>query len=89
VVLASVLPANRYSWRPAIYPADKIIELNKLIKTYAEEHGIVYLDYYTPMVDDEKGLKAAYSIDGVHPTTEGFDVMEPLVQKAINKALKK
>ena len=89
VVLASVLPANRYSWRPAIYPADKIIELNKLIKAYAEEHDIVYLDYYTPMVDDEKGLKAAYSIDGVHPTTEGFDVMEPLVQKAIEKALKK
>jgi alpha-L-fucosidase len=89
VVLASVLPANRYSWRPAIYPADKIIELNKLIKAYAEDHNIVYVDYYTPMVDDEKGLRAAYSIDGVHPTTEGFDVMEPLVQKAIEKALKK
>jgi lysophospholipase L1-like esterase len=70
VVLASVLPANRYSWRPAIYPADKIIALNKLIKAYAEEHNIVYLDYYSPMVDNEKGLKSAYSKDGVHPTTE-------------------
>jgi alpha-L-fucosidase len=89
VVLASVLPANRYSWRPAIYPADKIIALNKLIKAYAEEHNIVYLDYYSPMVDNEKGLKSAYSKDGVHPTTKGFDVMEPLVQKAIDKALKK
>jgi alpha-L-fucosidase len=89
VVLASVLPANRYSWRPAIYPADKIIALNKLIKAYAEEHNIVYLDYYSPMVDNEKGLKSAYSKDGVHPTTKGFDVMEPLVQKAIIKASKK
>jgi len=89
VVLASVLPANRYSWRPAISPADKIIELNKLIKAYAEEHNIVYLDYYTSMVDDEKGLKIAFSKDGVHPTTEGFDVMEPLVQKAIEEVLKK
>ena len=41
------------------------------------------------MVDDEKGLKIAFSKDGVHPTTEGFDVMEPLVQKAIEEVLKK
>jgi len=60
-----------------------------LIKAYAEEHNIVYLDYYTSMVDDEKGLKIAFSKDGVHPTTEGFDVMEPLVQKAIEEVLKK
>ncbi len=89
VVLASVLPADRYSWRPAIYPADKIIELNKLIKAYAEKHHIVYLDYYTPMVNDQKGLKKEYSNDGVHPTLEGFKVMEPLVKKAIKEALLK
>ncbi len=88
VVLSSALPADRYSWRPAIYPADKIIELNKLIKAYAEKHDIVYLDYYSPMVNDQKGLKKEYSKDGVHPTLEGFKVMEPLVQKAIKKALK-
>lgn len=89
VVLASVLPADRYSWRPAIYPADKIIELNKMIKAYAEKHDIVYLNYYTPMVNDQKGLKEAYSRDGVHPTLTGFKVMEPLAQKALQEALNK
>lgn len=89
VVLASVLPADRYSWRPAIYPADKIIELNTLIKAYADKHDIVYLDYYSFMVNDQKGLKSEYGKDGVHPTLEGFKVIEPMVQKAIDQALKK
>ena len=89
VVLASVLPADRYSWRPAISPADKIFELNELIKAYAEKHNIVYLDYYTSMVNDQRGLKKELSNDGVHPTLEGFKMMEPLVKKAIKEALMK
>lgn len=33
-------------------------------------------------------MKAAYSRDEVHPTVEGYKVMEPLVEKAIEEALK-
>ncbi|SIS48249.1 alpha-L-fucosidase [Zobellia uliginosa] len=89
VVLASALPANSYSWSPSIAPADQIIELNKRIKAYADKNKIVYLDYYTPMVDGEKGLKSEYGRDSVHPNLEGYKVMEPLVKEAIKKALKR
>ncbi|CAH8281497.1 lysophospholipase L1-like esterase [Mariniflexile fucanivorans] len=88
VVLASVLPASSYSWSPSVVPADKIIELNKLIKAYANAHNVVYLDYYTPMVNGNKGLKEELGRDTVHPNAAGYDVMEPLVQEAIKKALK-
>lgn len=87
VVLASVLPASSYAWRPAIYPADKIIELNKKIKAYAEKNKLVYLNYYPAMVDGNKGLKKEYGRDSVHPNIEGYKVMEALVVKAIEKAL--
>jgi alpha-L-fucosidase len=87
VVLASVLPANSYAWRPAIMPADKIIELNKMIRAYAKAHKLVYLDFYTPMVDQHKGLKKEYGNDSVHPNLDGYKVMEPLVKKAIAEAL--
>jgi len=40
IVLASVLPASSFGWRPAIYPGDSIIELNKMIKAFAEENDI-------------------------------------------------
>ena len=89
VVLASALPANSFPWRPGIYPADKIIALNQMIKNYAEKSGAVYLDYYSSMVDNKKGLKQEYGHDPVHPDINGYKVMGPLAKKAIARALKK
>ena len=89
VILASVLPASSYSWCPSIIPSDKIIELNKLIKKYAKENKIIYLDYYTPMVNENKGLIKELGRDTVHPNAAGYDIMEPLVNQAIKKALNK
>jgi len=40
------------------------------------------------MADERKGLKKEYSEDGVHPNKAGYKVMEPLAEKAIEKALK-
>ncbi|WP_235817857.1 SGNH/GDSL hydrolase family protein [Formosa haliotis] len=88
VILASVLPATSYSWSPSIEPADKIIELNTLLKAYAKKNKIIYLDYYTPMVNSEKGLKKEFGRDTVHPNVDGYLIMEPMVKAAISKALK-
>ncbi|WP_165730762.1 GDSL-type esterase/lipase family protein [Polaribacter sp. 20A6] len=88
VVLASVLPASSYSWSPSVEPADKIIELNKLVKAYAKKNKVVYLDYYTPMVNADKGLIKNLGRDTVHPNAAGYDIMEPLVKKAIMTVLK-
>ena len=89
VVLCSVLPANRFPWRPSILPAEKVIALNSMLKTYATQNKIVYVDYYSAMVDEEKGLPKKYAGDGIHPTLEGYKVMEELVEKKIKKVLKK
>ncbi len=88
VILASVLPAINYSWSPSIDPVEKISKLNGLIKDYTQKHHMIYLDYYTPMVDENKGLKKEYGRDTVHPSAEGYKVMEPLAKEAISKALK-
>ena len=88
-VMCSVLPANRFPWRPSILPAGKVIELNKMLSTYAAEHKIVYVDYYSAMVDDQQGLPKKYAEDGVHPTLEGYKVMEQLVEAGIKKAMRK
>jgi lysophospholipase L1-like esterase len=89
VILCSVLPAFDFSWRPGLEPAEKVVALNKMIKKYADANGILYLDYYSAMVNDQKGLNAAYSGDGVHPNKTGYKVMNPLVEKAIAKVLAK
>ncbi len=89
VVLCSVLPAADFPWRPGMDPADKVVELNKWIKNYAASNGCVYVDYYSAMVDEKKGLKAEYTFDGVHPNKAGYEVMQPLVEEGLRKALKK
>lgn len=87
VILCSVLPANFFYWNPKEEPADRIIELNTLLKNYALENNILFVDYYTAMVDNEKGLKVELSEDRVHPNTAGYEVMSPLIEKAIQQTL--
>ncbi len=87
VVLSSTLPAYDYPWKPGLEPAGKIIALNKMIKAYAKEEGHIYLDYFSAMADERNGLPKKFANDEVHPTKEGYQVMEPLVEKAIAKAL--
>jgi lysophospholipase L1-like esterase len=82
-ILTSVLPSNRFSWRPQIDPTESVVSLNKMIKEYAKKNHITYIDYYSVLVDSEKGLPEKYSKDGVHPTAEGYDIMEALVLKTL------
>lgn len=88
VILSSVLPAAAFYWIPEIKPAAAITALNKWIKEYSDRNGFVYVDYYSPMVDEKMGLKREYSGDGVHPNGAGYKVMNPLVESAILNALK-
>lgn len=89
VIMCSVLPAYDFPWNPGVQPAEKIFTLNQWIKKYAAENDHLYLDYYTLMADEKKGLKMELTYDGVHPNLEGYKVMEPLVEEAISAALKK
>ena len=89
VILCSVLPAYDFSWKKGLHPAEKIATLNAMIKKYADANKILYLDYYSTMVNEQKGLKSTYSEDGVHPNKAGYEVMTPLAEKAISKVLSK
>ncbi len=83
VILSSVLPAFDYPWRPGLKPDEKIPQLNKMIKKYTEQNDLIYLDYFSSMVDKRNGLKNIYTYDGIHPNETGYIVMEPMVEEAI------
>ncbi|HUH45850.1 MAG TPA: SGNH/GDSL hydrolase family protein [Arenibacter sp.] len=89
VIISSVLPAFDYPWKPGLRPNEKIPALNELLKDYANANGFLYLDYFSALVDDRNGLPKKYADDGVHPTAEGYAIMEPLVEAAIAKSLHK
>ncbi|MFT4156032.1 SGNH/GDSL hydrolase family protein [Parafilimonas sp.] len=87
VILCAVLPVYDYPWKPGLQPAEKIETLNAWIKQYVANNDCLYADYWTPLADERKGMKAGYAKDGVHPTMAGYKIMEPIVQRAINEAL--
>jgi len=90
VVLSSVMPVCDYiKNQTERRPPEKIIALNAWIKDYAAKNGFIYLDYYSAMLDDKNVFKKELTYDGLHPNAEGYAVMGPLAQKAINEALGK
>ncbi|WP_369939516.1 SGNH/GDSL hydrolase family protein [Xanthomonas medicagonis] len=87
VVLASVLPVSDYPWRPGLQPAPKVRALNAWIQQYAQDHGAVYLDYHGKLSNRQGGMDKTLAYDGVHPTVAGYEVMAPLAQQALDRAL--
>jgi lysophospholipase L1-like esterase len=96
VVLASLLPVSDYEKSPdgqpriqtARRPPEKIKALNEWIKNYVAANKLIYLDYYSAMVDDKGFFKDELSNDGLHPNDKGYQVMVPLAEEAIARAVK-
>ena len=84
VIISSVLPVHNYNWSDVKEPNKKIIDLNQILSDYTIEKSLIYLDYYTSMVDNRPGLKKEFSEDEVHPNKVAYDVMSDLALKAIN-----
>lgn len=97
VVIASVLPISDYNTnkdgqqivRSTNRPLEKIIALNKWIEQYAKANGMVYLDYFSAVVDGKGYLRPDLADDGLHPNVNGYRILAPLVEKAIAAALAK
>lgn len=86
-IVCSTLPAKGFKWRPDMKPANDIIRLNEMIKAYAQENKIPYVDYHSALKDEENGLPRKYSKDGVHPNAQGYAVMESVIMPVLKKVL--
>ena len=87
-VLSSVLPVYLYEWSPEIInPPSTIDAVNESLKEHAALNGIEYLDYFSEMVDDRKGLKKEYTPDGVHPNEKGYELMSAIAEKKLKSIL--
>jgi lysophospholipase L1-like esterase len=91
VVFASLLPANNYTQEAkenfALRPRGKILALNEWLRGYCAKNGLVYLDYFSAVIDEQALLRRDLSGDGLHPNAAGYKIMAPLAEKAIAKSL--
>lgn len=89
VVIATLLPVNDYvdATQSARRPPRDIVALNDWIRGYAMREHLVLLDYYPAMADTSAALRKDLSDDGLHPNAQGYAVMAPLAQRAIDAAM--
>ncbi len=90
-VFASVTPVHDKGARGPITPRrspEQIKELNSWLKKYCADNKLVYLDYYSHMLGDDGMLRTELSADGLHPNADGYKIMAPLAEAAIQQALK-
>jgi lysophospholipase L1-like esterase len=87
-MLATIPP-----WGPGALPEDadpspehyaRIEQLNGWIKEYGQQMGLVVIDYHGRLLDaDGKTYVPDLTLDGVHPSPAGYDVMTTAVEHGI------
>src|SRR5207244_12311153 len=91
VIFSSVLPVHNYTPESqelfAQRSPERILALNRWLKDYCAANDLIYLDYFSAMVDDKGLLKRDLAQDGLHPNKAGYAIMAPLAEKAIEKVL--
>ena len=76
-VVCSLLGSYNIRWKPEVKDSfEQVVRFNELLKTYAKEKHIKYVDYFTLMSDGTGRIRPEYSEDTVHPNLDGFKVME-------------
>ena len=83
-VLCALTPANAIGWRKDLGdPTPLILQLNDLLRAYAQEMDYPFVDYYTPMVGEGGAMQESYARDAVHPSLEGYHKMEEILLSTI------
>jgi len=92
VVLCSIMPVHNYTEKAKDFfaqrPQSRILALNEWIKDYSAKNNLVYVDYFSALVDDKGMMKKDLADDGLHPNAAGYKIAAPLAEAGIEKALK-
>ena len=86
VVLASIPPAADFNWHPGLNPTPRLRRINAWLKSYAQQAGIAYVDYWQALAAGDGSMKSIFSMDGVHPNADGYKAMQPLALEAVAAA---
>jgi lysophospholipase L1-like esterase len=90
LVFVSMLPVYNYTPGSQEYynsrPLEKIKEINVWLRHYCLQNGFEFVDAYSAMIDHKGQLRKELAEDGLHPNTDGYKIIAPLVQAAITRS---
>jgi lysophospholipase L1-like esterase len=86
MIIGSIAPSSGVYWRRQVEPRPRIRELNRWLREFTGERGIVFVDYHSALATEDGSFRPELSNDGVHPNLAGYAVMRPLVDQAMARA---
>jgi lysophospholipase L1-like esterase len=96
VLLATLLPVSDYhmSRNPAFErtrqrPPATLQTFNTWLQTFAAQRKYILVDYYKPLLDARGQLAAELADDGLHPNSQGYRLMAPVLLTAVDQAFPK
>ena len=85
-IICSIPPCSLFPWRKEIEnPGQTIVDINEMLRDYANANGLVYVDFHKAFADEHLGLPDSFSADGCHPNPDSYFPMEEMVLEAIQR----
>jgi len=88
VVLVSLPAAGRHEKRPDVDFPPRVVQLNRGLAELAARRGVVFADIYTPLADPGGLPRADWTTDGIHLTQGAYGAIRPVIDRAIELALR-
>ncbi len=88
VVLAAIMPCNITANKRDLRRGTRIAMVNVALRELAKSQRISFVDYGTILADSDGGIKTTYANDGLHPNSDGYAAIRPLVDRVIAQNLK-
>uniref|UniRef100_UPI0025F78691 GDSL-type esterase/lipase family protein n=1 Tax=uncultured Faecalicoccus sp. TaxID=1971760 RepID=UPI0025F78691 len=59
---------------------DQIQKVNQGLRETAKKEKLDYIDLYSALKDDQGNLKAEYTVDGLHLSDAGYQVVQEIIE---------
>jgi lysophospholipase L1-like esterase len=64
---------------------ENIQRLNHLLDEMCKDKHWTLIDLNTPLADPDGKMRASLTVDGVHPNNEGYALLAPVIEHALNR----
>ncbi len=88
LAIGAIMPVNDYLPGKdfvSSHPIAKVQQLNRWIKSFCEQNGYAFIDFYSAVADENGKLEASFTDDGMHCNPRGYEQWQPLVQKVLEE----
>ena len=82
ITLISLIPVNSQvdPYTVGLRSNDQIQKVNQGLRETAKKEKLDYIDLYSSLKDDQGNLKAEYTVDGLHLSDAGYQVVQEIIE---------